>query len=81
MIECIVLAGNLFLAGVDINGDNYLVNVDYITHVVEDMTRPDQNTPISLITTTNGTIVEDLTIYDVAEGLMWCERHWSDPYQ
>lgn len=78
MIDCIFLAGLFYIAGTDINGDPYFANIDFIAHVVQDISISDtDDTPRTMITTTNGTIVEDLDILDVAVGISRCESIYA----
>lgn len=77
MIECIYVAGWLYLAGVNWNGDNYFVNIDMISHVEEKMSVSDTNNRYrTLIHTTNGIIVEDVTALDVAVAISSCDYYF-----
>lgn len=77
-MDCIFIAGLLYLVGTDWNGDRYAVNVDMISHVVEDMSISDLDLRSrTMITTNNGTIVEDLTILDVMTGISMCESYFG----
>jgi hypothetical protein len=79
MIECIFLAGLFYIAGSDINGDPYFANIDMIVSVTEDLSITDtDNTPRTMITTLNGTIVENVPILDVAVGISRCEGVYND---
>lgn len=80
MMDCLYVVGLLFLAGEDWNGDRYLVNLDHIVSITQDM-RPENFQPRTLITTTNGTIVENLEILDVAVGISYCEQFFYYDYE
>jgi hypothetical protein len=81
MISCIYLAGLFYIAGYDINNDPYMINIDMISHVVESTSVPDTQTGVSgirtMITTTNGTVVVNYEIMDVAIGIQDCERYYA----
>lgn len=77
MIDCILLTGLLYIAGTDFNGDPYLANIDMIVSVTQDLSVSDTDArPRTMITTTNGVIVEDSTILDVAVGMRTCEAFY-----
>lgn len=78
MIDCIFVAGMLFLSGQDWNGDRYLLNIDEIVSVTQDMSVQGTK-PRTLITATNGLIVEDVEILDVAVGIASCEYYFMYP--
>ena len=76
-MDCVFIAGLLFVVGTDWNGDRYMLNLDTVTNVVQDMSISDtQNDirPRTMITTTNGTIVEDVDILDIAYTFAVCEQ-------
>lgn len=75
-MDCIFVAGILFMVGTDWNGDRYMINIDQITNVSQNMSISDNQNdmrPRTIITTTNGMIVEDHPILDVAVGISTCE--------
>ena len=79
-MDCIYIAGLLFVVGTDWNGDRYMINYDHITSVSQQMSISDSQDdmrPRTFITTTNGTIVEDVEILDVAFGLGRCEAAYN----
>lgn len=78
MIDCIIVTGWLFLIGEDWNGDRYMINIDHIVSVSQNM-EPGEVRPRTLISTTNGIIVEDVEILDVAVGISRCEYYYMDP--
>jgi hypothetical protein len=81
MISCLFLGGIFYIAGYDINNDPYIVNIDMISHVIEDTTIPDTHSDFysyrTMITTTNGTVVVNYAIMDVAIGIQDCERYYA----
>ena len=83
-MDCIFAAGLLFMVGTDWNEDRYMVNIDQITSVVQQMGISDSQTdmrPRTMISTTNETIVEDVEILDVAYALGRCEAAYSQAMQ
>jgi hypothetical protein len=79
MIECIFLAGLWYIAGTDINGDRYFVNIDMIVSATQNMSISDiGGSSRTIIQTVNGTIVEDLDILDVAVGISRCEDLYNE---
>jgi len=79
-MDCVFMAGLLFMVGTDWNGDRYMINIDQITNVTQQMSISDSQDdmrPRTFITTTNGTIVEDNEIIEVAFGLGRCEAAYS----
>lgn len=79
MIDCIFLAGLFYIAGTDINGDRYFANIDMIVSATQNMSISDtNNTPRTMITTVNGTIVENVDILDVAVGIARCEDLYNE---
>ena len=79
-MDCVFMAGLLFIVGTDWNGDRYMINIDQITSAYQQMSISDSQDdmrPRTFITTTNGTIVEDIEILDVAFGLGRCEAAYS----
>jgi hypothetical protein len=79
-MDCVFMAGLLFMVGTDWNGDRYMINIDQITNVTQQMSISDSQDdmrPRTFITTTNGTIVEDVEILDVAFGLGRCEAAYN----
>ena len=75
-MDCVFIAGLLFVVGTDWNGDRYMINIDEITNVTQQMSisdGQDDMRPRTFITTTNGTIVEDNEILEIAFGLGRCE--------
>jgi hypothetical protein len=78
MMDCIIVAGLLFLVGEDWNGDRYMINIDEIVSVSQNM-ELDQVRPRTIISTTNGMIVEDVEILDVAVGISRCEYYYMQP--
>jgi hypothetical protein len=79
MIECIFLAGLWYIAGNDINGDRYFVNIDMIVSATQNMSISDiGGSSRTIIQTINGTIVEDLDILDVAVGISRCEDLYNE---
>lgn len=78
MIDCIFIAGLLFMVGEDWNGDRYMINIDEIVSVTQNMD-PDNFQPRTLILTTNGTVVEDVDILDIAQGISMCEYFFMNP--
>jgi hypothetical protein len=80
-MDCVFIAGLLFVVGTDWNGDRYMINLDTVTNVVQDMSISDaQNDyrPRTMITTTNGTIVEDVDILDIAYSFSVCEQVYEE---
>ena len=81
MISCIFLGGIFYITGYDTNNDPYMVNIDMISHVIEDtsISDIDENfyTYKTMITTTNGTVVVNYQIMDVAIGIQDCERYYA----
>jgi hypothetical protein len=81
MISCLFIGGLFFIGGYDINGNPYMVNIDMIAHVVEDVSVKDTANNFgsfrTMITTTNGTIVTNGDIMDVAIGIEDCERYYA----
>ena len=76
-MDCVFIAGLLFVVGTDWNGDRYMLNLDQVTSVVQDMSISDSQNdfrPRTMITTRNGTIVEDVDILDVAFAFSVCEQ-------
>jgi len=79
MIECMLLAGLWYIAGTDINGDRYFVNIDMIVSATQNMSISDiGGSSRTIIQTLNGTIVEDLDILDVAIGISRCEDLYNE---
>jgi hypothetical protein len=80
MIDCLYLAGWLMLAGDDWNGDHYFINIDHITHVQQNVGVSDTDPrPRTLIYTTNGMIVEDVPIVDIAIAIVSCQGYFLPP--
>lgn len=81
MISCIYLAGIFYIAGYDIHNNPYMVNIDMISHVLEDVSVNDTEETFgdlkTMITTTNGTIVTSGDIMDVVIGIRDCERYYD----
>jgi hypothetical protein len=74
-----LLAGLWYIAGTDINGDRYFVNIDMIVSATQNMSISDMGgSSRTIIQTLNGTIVEDLDILDVAIGISRCEDLYNE---
>lgn len=83
-MDCILVAGIFFLAGTDWNGDRYVLNIDMINHITQAMSISDTDNDDprnrTMITTTNGLIVEDAAILHVISAISTCERYYMDEY-
>ena len=83
-MDCIFAAGLLFIVGTDWNGDRYMVNIDQLTNITQQMSITDDQSdmrPRTFITSVNGTIVEDAEILDVAFALGRCEVAYNQAMQ
>ena len=75
MMECLYIVGLFLMTGEDWNGDRYLVNVDHIVSITQDMDHGNHD-PRTLIRTLNGTIVENLEILDAAVSISQCDQYF-----
>ena len=83
-MDCMFVAGLLFIVGTDWNQDRQMINIDQITNVTQQMSisdNQDDMRPRTFITTTNGTIVEDAQILEVAFTLGRCEAALNEARQ
>lgn len=82
-MDCILLAGLYWLIGTDYDQNRYMIQIDTITNIVQEMSISDQQNdmrPMTRIMTTNGMVIEDHPIIEVVRGIAICEEYWiNDP--
>ena len=80
-MDCVLIAGLLFVVGTDWNGDRYMINYDQITTVTQQMSITDSQNDMrsrTIITTTNNIIVEDVDILDAVYAFAMCEQVYNE---
>lgn len=80
-MECLLIAGYIWLVGTDWNGDRYMLNAASIVSMNQDMSISDTDDqfmnmrPKTYIQTLNGIIVEDMMLWEVGAELIDCEKY------